>query len=146
MRDVIFQTQSLQRTMGRLLFWGTQGLKRDLRAAAEYYRIGAESNDPGALFDYAIVRMRVSHNTYSSARLLSHRWLSTRLQYLHWRYCRLVLSHWYVAWEQSQPMRICHVLSLIDLGNGLMPSGNKSLSEPTLAYFVVAVWHHYRPQ
>ena len=48
-----------QQNLGRLLFWGTQGVKRDLRAAAEYYRMGADRNDPQSLHDYGIVLLKV---------------------------------------------------------------------------------------
>ena len=30
----------------------------------------------------------------------------------------------------------------IDLGNGLVPSGNKPLPEPMLTQIFVAIWHH----
>ena len=46
--------------MARLLFWGSQGVKRNLQAAVEYYRMGAESNDPVALHDLGVVLLKVS--------------------------------------------------------------------------------------
>ncbi|XP_064651624.1 protein sel-1 homolog 3-like [Lineus longissimus] len=47
-----------QRHMAMLLFWGQQGIQRNLQAAVEYYRMGAQQGDPQALFDYGIVLMK----------------------------------------------------------------------------------------
>jgi len=46
--------------MARMLYWGAQGITRDISAALEYYRLAAESGDPHALFDYGIVLIKVS--------------------------------------------------------------------------------------
>ena len=46
--------------MARLLFWGQQGLKRNLQAAVEYYRMGAEKQDPTSMYDYGIVLLKVN--------------------------------------------------------------------------------------
>ena len=45
-----------------MLHWGSQGIARNLREAAEYYRMGAEGadgNDPVATYDYGVVLLRV---------------------------------------------------------------------------------------
>ena len=45
-----------------MLHWGSQGITRNLREAAEYYRMGAEGadgNDPVATYDYGVVLLRV---------------------------------------------------------------------------------------
>ena len=45
-----------------MLHWGSQGITRNLREAAEYYRMGAEGadvNDPVATYDYGLVLLRV---------------------------------------------------------------------------------------
>lgn len=46
-----------------MLFWGSQGLKRNIQAAVEYYKMGIESKDPVAMYDYGILMMRVSNRT-----------------------------------------------------------------------------------
>ena len=49
-----------------MLHWGSQGITRNLREAAEYYRMGAEGadgNDPVATYDYGVVLLRVG-NTF----------------------------------------------------------------------------------
>jgi TPR repeat protein len=50
---------SSQRNLARILFWGTQGVQRDVARAMEYYRTGAESQDPVAQFDYGVVLLKV---------------------------------------------------------------------------------------
>ncbi len=50
-----------QRDMARLLHWGSQGIQRNLQAAAEYYRQGAQGDDPQGNYDYGIVLLRVGH-------------------------------------------------------------------------------------
>ena len=35
-------------------------MKRNLQAAVEYYRMGAQSNDPAALHDLGLVLLKVS--------------------------------------------------------------------------------------
>ena len=42
-----------------MLYWGAQGITRDIGAALDYYRRAAESGDPQALFDYGIVLLKV---------------------------------------------------------------------------------------
>lgn len=46
--------------MARMLYWGAQGINRDVEAAVDYYRRAAESGDPQALFDYGIVLLKVA--------------------------------------------------------------------------------------
>ena len=50
----------LQQNMARMLYWGAQGITRDIAAAVEYYRLAAESGDPQALFDYGIILIKVT--------------------------------------------------------------------------------------
>lgn len=49
---------SAQKQLGRLLYWGTQGVRRDVNAAVDYYRLGAEAGDLNAMHDYAIVLLK----------------------------------------------------------------------------------------
>jgi len=42
-----------------MLYWGSQGITRDITAALDYYRQAAESGNPQALFDYGIVLLKV---------------------------------------------------------------------------------------
>ncbi|KAK2190344.1 hypothetical protein NP493_83g00004 [Ridgeia piscesae] len=49
---------SAQKHLGRLLYWGTQGVRRDVNAAVDYYRMGAEAGDLNAMHDYAIVLLK----------------------------------------------------------------------------------------
>ncbi|XP_053107817.1 protein sel-1 homolog 3 isoform X2 [Hemicordylus capensis] len=42
--------------LGQMLFWGQQGVEKDLEAAAEWYAKGAlETEDPVSIYDYSIV-------------------------------------------------------------------------------------------
>lgn len=50
-----------------MLFWGSQGLKRNIGAALEYLRMGAETQDPQAMYDYGIILLRVSLSDSISA-------------------------------------------------------------------------------
>jgi len=43
-----------------MLYWGSQGITRDISAALEYYRQAAESGNPQALYDYGIVLLKVN--------------------------------------------------------------------------------------
>ncbi|CAM9113589.1 unnamed protein product, partial [Lampetra fluviatilis] len=48
-----------QQTLGRMLYWGQQGLARNVGAAARYYeRSATETRDPTAMYDYAIVLLK----------------------------------------------------------------------------------------
>ncbi|XP_070613089.1 protein sel-1 homolog 3 isoform X2 [Erythrolamprus reginae] len=45
-----------QQRLGQMLFWGQEGVERNLRKAVEWYAKGAlENEDPVSLFDYSIV-------------------------------------------------------------------------------------------
>ncbi|XP_058049194.1 protein sel-1 homolog 3 isoform X2 [Ahaetulla prasina] len=45
-----------QQRLGQMLFWGQQGVEKNLRKAVEWYAKGAlENEDPVSLFDYSIV-------------------------------------------------------------------------------------------
>jgi TPR repeat protein len=48
--------------MARMLYWGSQGITRDIGAALAYYRQAAETGDPQAMFDYGIVLLK-GHGT-----------------------------------------------------------------------------------
>ena len=52
---------SAQRNMGRLLYWGQQGLQRNLEEAFKYYEKAASTGDPAALYDYGVVLVKVSN-------------------------------------------------------------------------------------
>ncbi|XP_052265237.1 protein sel-1 homolog 3-like isoform X2 [Dreissena polymorpha] len=49
---------SAQNRVGRALFWGSQGLQRNLEAAVEYFRMSADTGDAQSQYDYGIVLMR----------------------------------------------------------------------------------------
>ncbi|XP_069115229.1 protein sel-1 homolog 3-like [Argopecten irradians] len=49
---------SAQQHMARALFWGSQGLKRNMAAATEYFRLGAQAQDPQAMYDYGIILLK----------------------------------------------------------------------------------------
>nr|XP_015196696.1 PREDICTED: protein sel-1 homolog 3-like [Lepisosteus oculatus] len=58
-----FQAQNgvvdAQQALGRMLFWGQQGVSPDLRAAVKYYERGAiKLEDPVSMYDYAIVLLK----------------------------------------------------------------------------------------
>lgn len=53
---------SAQRNMGRLLYWGQQGLQRNLQEAFKYYEKAASTGDPAALYDYGVVLVK-GHGT-----------------------------------------------------------------------------------
>ena len=48
-----------------MLYWGSQGVQRDVLGALEYYRLSAESGDPSALYDYGIVLLKVRNSPLS---------------------------------------------------------------------------------
>jgi len=52
--------------MARLLYWGQQGLQRDLGAAFKLYEEAAQGGDATALYDYGIVLIKVSASNGSS--------------------------------------------------------------------------------
>ena len=47
--------------MARALFWGSQGLKRNMQAAMEYFRMGADADDPQMQFDYGLLLLKVQY-------------------------------------------------------------------------------------
>ncbi|KAJ8316168.1 hypothetical protein KUTeg_006182 [Tegillarca granosa] len=49
---------SAQQHMARALFWGSNGLRRNMQAAIDYFRMGAETQDPQAMYDYGIVVLK----------------------------------------------------------------------------------------
>ncbi|CAI9722675.1 protein sel-1 homolog 3-like [Octopus vulgaris] len=49
---------SAQLHIGRALYWGAQGLKRNMESAMEYFRESAATQDPTAMYDYGIVLLR----------------------------------------------------------------------------------------
>lgn len=50
--------------MGRILYWGSGGVKRNLQAATKYYERTAKAapKNAVALFDYGVVLLRVKIN------------------------------------------------------------------------------------
>ncbi|XP_050415891.1 protein sel-1 homolog 3 [Patella vulgata] len=46
---------SAQRHVARSLFWGSQGLKRNIDAAMSYFREGAATKNPNDMYDYGIL-------------------------------------------------------------------------------------------
>ena len=56
-----------------MLHWGSQGIRRNLQEAAEYYRLGAQGNDPVANYDYGIVLLRVRHLLFGHSRSKIHK-------------------------------------------------------------------------
>lgn len=63
-----------KRNLARMLYWGAQGVQRDVIAALEYYRLGAESGEPAAIYDYGIVLLKVCYLNFhiASQVLLCH--------------------------------------------------------------------------
>lgn len=50
----------LQRAMGRMLFWGQQGVSPNIHKAVRHYERGAVHwGDPVSMYDYAIVLLQV---------------------------------------------------------------------------------------
>ncbi|XP_052803670.1 protein sel-1 homolog 3-like [Mya arenaria] len=49
---------SAQNRVGRALFWGQQGLRRNLEAAVDYFRMSAETGDSQSQYDYGVVLMK----------------------------------------------------------------------------------------
>ncbi|XP_066555754.1 protein sel-1 homolog 3 isoform X2 [Amia ocellicauda] len=48
-----------QQTVGRMLFWGQQGVSPNMQAAVKYYERGATKHeDPVSMYDYAIVLLK----------------------------------------------------------------------------------------
>ena len=45
---------SAQSDLGDILYWGKQGLQRNFEASANYFKQGAEKNDPLSLYNYAV--------------------------------------------------------------------------------------------
>ncbi|XP_039217465.1 protein sel-1 homolog 3 isoform X2 [Crotalus tigris] len=63
-----------QQRLGQMLFWGQQGVEKNLKAAVEWYAQGALGNeDPVSLFDYSIVLFKgqgVKRNKRLALRLM----------------------------------------------------------------------------
>ncbi|XP_025101243.1 protein sel-1 homolog 3-like isoform X1 [Pomacea canaliculata] len=47
--------QSAQLQMGHLLFWGSQGVRRNLQAAREMFQQGAEQGDPNSIYNLGLM-------------------------------------------------------------------------------------------
>lgn len=41
------------------MFWGTQGVRRNIEAVFKLYKMGAENNDPKATFNYGLSLLKV---------------------------------------------------------------------------------------
>ncbi|XP_033729208.1 protein sel-1 homolog 3-like, partial [Pecten maximus] len=63
---------SAQQHMARALFWGSQGLKRNMAAATEYFRLGAETQDPQAMYDYGIILLKGQGSKKNKTEGLQH--------------------------------------------------------------------------
>lgn len=51
---------SPQKALARILFWGQQGLSKDVGMAVKLFaKIAMESKDPLAMYDYAIILFKV---------------------------------------------------------------------------------------
>ena len=46
--------------MAKYLFWGVQGLKRNVEASMEFFKLAAKNNDPDALYNYGLNLMHVN--------------------------------------------------------------------------------------
>lgn len=68
--------------MANILYWGTQGIKRNMEAGAQLFRIAAKKNDPKAMFNYGISLLKVQ-------KLQILQWFSLNLKKLS-----LVSGHW----------------------------------------------------
>ena len=42
-----------------MLYWGARGVTRDTDAAVNYYKMGAEAEDPVSQYDYGIILLKV---------------------------------------------------------------------------------------
>jgi len=57
----------LQQAMGRMLFWGQQGVSPDIQTAVKHYERGAiKLNDPVSMYDYAILILKVIHGLHGN--------------------------------------------------------------------------------
>ena len=72
-----------QRNMARLLYWGQQGLQRNLQEAVKYYEKAAETGDPAAMYDYGVVLVKVSSLLFVKNLWIFSRKLHTGLNKLH---------------------------------------------------------------
>lgn len=45
--------------MGHLLFWGSQGVRRNLQAAREMFQQGAEQGDPNSIYNLGLMEFHV---------------------------------------------------------------------------------------
>jgi len=50
--------------MARALYWGHQGLKRNLGAAVEYFKMGVERGDPRSNYDYGLALLKVGFSCF----------------------------------------------------------------------------------
>ena len=63
----------LLQNMARMLYWGSQGVERNISTAVKYYREAATSGNAVALYDYGIVLMKVCTNGISHILIHIHR-------------------------------------------------------------------------
>ncbi|XP_074652481.1 protein sel-1 homolog 3-like isoform X1 [Tubulanus polymorphus] len=64
---------SARHQMAALYYWGAQGIQRNLEAAADVYRMGAERRDPQSLYNYGLVTLKgqgVKKDTKKAVELL----------------------------------------------------------------------------
>ena len=48
-----------QNSLAGLLFWGLNGIKRNLKASAELFNLAAQNNDPESMYNYGISLLSV---------------------------------------------------------------------------------------
>ena len=59
--NILMQTLWRQSSIARLKFWGSEGVKRDIKTAVKYYEKSVQEmpENAVALYDYGIVLLRV---------------------------------------------------------------------------------------
>lgn len=48
-----------QNDLATLLYWGLNGIERNIQAGIELFNIGARNNNPQSMFNYAVALMMV---------------------------------------------------------------------------------------
>lgn len=79
------------------MFWGQQGLKRNLASAVEYFKMSAETGDAQSQYDYGIVLMRVCVNCDFEIRVCMYSAISLMRVHtsVHWCYFN---DRWLAQW------------------------------------------------
>ncbi|XP_071174349.1 protein sel-1 homolog 3-like [Mytilus edulis] len=63
---------SAQQNIGRALFWGSQGLKRNIHTALQYLRMSAETEDAQSMYDYGIILLRGHGTSVNETEAMTH--------------------------------------------------------------------------